>query len=46
MSALGNVHTLDLRNCQGLTDVSALGNVNTLKLRGNLNLKTRVIKLY
>ena len=34
VSALGNVHTLDLEGCTGITDVSALGNVHTLYLRG------------
>jgi hypothetical protein len=32
VSALGNVHTLDLSYCQGIKDVSALGNVHTLNL--------------
>jgi hypothetical protein len=32
LSALGNVHTLNLRYCEGVTDVSALGNVHTLNL--------------
>jgi len=31
VSALGNVHTLDLGDCE-ITDVSALGNVHTLNL--------------
>ena len=31
MSALGNVHTLNLLRCTGIADVSALGNVHTLK---------------
>jgi hypothetical protein len=34
VSALGNVHTLDLSGCSRVTDVSALGNVHTLNLRG------------
>ncbi|AIK96064.1 hypothetical protein [Candidatus Odyssella acanthamoebae] len=34
VSALGNVHTLNLQGCEGVTDVSALGNVHTLNLRG------------
>ena len=34
VSALGSVHTLDLRNCRGITDVSALGSVHTLDIRG------------
>ena len=32
VSALNNVHTLNLRNCYKITDVSALGNVHTLDL--------------
>ena len=32
VSALGNVHTLDLSRCDKVTDVSALGNVHTLTL--------------
>ena len=32
MSALGNVHTLNLYDCPKITDVSALGNLHTLKL--------------
>ena len=34
VSALGNVHTLDLRCCYNVSDVSALGNVHTLYLCG------------
>ena len=34
VSALGNVHTLDLTNCENITDVSALGNIHTLYLTG------------
>ena len=30
---LGNVHTLDLRGCKNVTDVSMLGNVHTLDVR-------------
>lgn len=33
VSALGNVHTLNLSFCQNITVVSALGNVHTLNLR-------------
>jgi hypothetical protein len=33
VSALGNVHTLNLYGCAGITDVSALGSVHTLDLR-------------
>jgi len=29
---LGNVHTLDIRNCENITDVSALINVHNLNL--------------
>jgi hypothetical protein len=32
MDALAGVHTLDLRDCQGIVDVSALGGVHTLYL--------------
>jgi len=32
VSALGNVHTLNLTDCSGISDVSALGNVHTLNL--------------
>ena len=32
VSALGNVHTLNLSYCAGITDVSALGSVHTLNL--------------
>jgi hypothetical protein len=32
VSALGGVHTLDLRYCRGISDVSALGGVHTLNL--------------
>ena len=32
VSALGNVHTLDLSRCAGITDVSALSNVHALNL--------------
>ena len=32
VSALANVHTLDLRGCTGITDISALANVHTLNL--------------
>ena len=32
VSALGNVHTLDLTCCRNITDVSSLGNVHTLNL--------------
>ena len=32
VSALANVHTLDLSWCTGITDVSALANVHTLYL--------------
>jgi hypothetical protein len=32
VSALGGVHTLNLRGCSGVTDVSALGGVHTLDL--------------
>ena len=32
VSALGNVHTLNLSYCNSITDVSALGNVHTLIL--------------
>ena len=32
VSALGNVHTLNLNCCGGIVDVSALGNVQTLNL--------------
>ena len=32
VSALGNVHTLNLSCCENVTDVSALGNVHTLDL--------------
>ena len=32
VSALGDVHTLDLSVCEKVTDVSALGNVHTLDL--------------
>ena len=32
VSALGNVHTLDLSGCTGITDVCALGNVHDLDL--------------
>ena len=31
---VGNVHTLYLNGCTGITDVSALGNVHTLNLEG------------
>jgi len=33
---LGNVHTLDIRNCKNITDVSfsAVRNVHTLKTGG------------
>ena len=34
MSSLGNVHTLYLLRCHGITDVSGLGNVHTLNLSG------------
>jgi hypothetical protein len=30
---LGHVHTLDLSECNQLTDVSALGHVHTLKFK-------------
>jgi len=30
VSALGNVHTLNLYGCTNVSDVSALGNVHTL----------------
>jgi hypothetical protein len=30
VSALSNVHTLNLRQCEGITDESALNNVHTL----------------
>ena len=32
ISALSNVHTLDLSDCNGITDVSALSNVHSLNL--------------
>ena len=32
VSGLGNVHTLNLRNCSNIIDVSSLGNVHTLDL--------------
>lgn len=32
VSALGNVHALDLRSCYGISDVSTLGNVHTLDI--------------
>ena len=38
VSALGNVHTLDLSGCSNITDVSALGNVHTLNLSGYGNI--------
>ena len=34
MSSLGNVHTLNLTDCKGITDVSSLGNVHILDLSG------------
>jgi hypothetical protein len=34
VSALGQVHTLDLSNISGISDVSALGQVYTLDLEG------------
>jgi hypothetical protein len=34
VSALGNVHTLDLSDSENLTDISGLGNVHTLDLDG------------
>jgi hypothetical protein len=37
VSSLGNVHTLDLSECNGITDVSSLGNVH--KLIGLTNCK-------
>ena len=38
VSALGNVHTLNLSYCDKITDVSALGNVHTLNLSSCANL--------
>jgi hypothetical protein len=32
VSALGNVHALDLSNCSGISDLSALGTVHTLNI--------------
>jgi hypothetical protein len=37
LSALGNVHTLDLGDCE-ITDVSMLGNVHTLDIRNCKNI--------
>jgi hypothetical protein len=34
VNALAGVHTVDLNNCDSITDVSALGGVHTLDLRG------------
>ena len=34
VSALGGVHTLNLRECTGISDVSALGGVHYLDLSG------------
>ena len=34
VSALGNVHKLNLSNCKAISDVSALGNVHILNLSG------------
>ena len=44
VSALGNVHTLNLCYCNKITDVSALGHVHTLNLSG-CNKITDVSKL-
>jgi hypothetical protein len=38
---LGNVHTLDLSYCTGISDVSMLGNVHTLHLRGCTGISRR-----
>ena len=42
MSALGDIHTLNLTCCIGIIDLSALGGVHTIYSRGNV-LESKII---